>query len=256
MEFIKTSLQERIATIAFDNYAKRNALSQALIGECIQAMAEFQQQGARALVLRSAAVNKVWSAGHDVDELPTADCDPLPYYDPQEKLLRAVEKFPAPVIAMVQGSVWGAACDLVMTCDLVYGDETSAFAITPARLGLPYNTVGVLHFLNRLPLNLVMEMFCTAEPVTAERALHVGIVNELLPAAELEARVYKVAATIASRSPAAIASFKATARALADAVAITPGTFERIQELRRQVYFGPDYTEGIRAFGEKRAAKF
>lgn len=256
MSFIQASSQGHVATIAFDHYAKRNALSAPLIEECLAAFAEFQRERARVVVLRSANSQRVWSAGHDINELPHADRDPLPYDDPLEQLLRAVSEFPAPVVAMVQGSAWGGACDLVMTCDMVFGDETCAFAITPAKLGLPYNAVGVLHFLNRLPLNLVVEMFATAEPIPAERALRVGILNDLVPAAELERRVYDLAALVATRSPAAIASFKATARALAEAAPISPETFERIHGLRRRVYFGPDYSEGVRAFVERRAPRF
>jgi methylmalonyl-CoA decarboxylase len=256
MALIRTATDGPLATIAFDNYAKRNALSLQLIDECLQALAQFEAAHARVVILRTTTAQKVWSAGHDVDELPTANQDPLPYDDPLERLLRAISEFPAPVIAMVQGSAWGGACDLVMTCDIVFGDETSAFAITPAKLGLPYNAEGVLHFMNRLPLNIVMEMFTTAEPIPAERALRVGIVNEILPAANLEAHVYKVAGLIATRSSEAIASFKATARMLADAAAVNPATFERIHGLRRRVYLGADYNEGVRAFIEKRRPRF
>ena len=256
MPLIRDDVQKRIGTIRFDNYAKRNALSRSLIEECLAAFASFERNGVRAVILRSAEPQKVWSAGHDVDELPDADKDPLPYDDPLEQLLRAVEGFPAPVIAMVQGAAWGGACDLVMTCDMAFGDETAAFAITPAKLGLPYNAVGVLHFLNRLPLNLVMEMFCTAEPIPAERAVRIGILNTLFPAVELEDQVYGLASVIAIRSSQAIASFKATARALADATPITPRTFEHIQGLRRRVYMGAEYSEGVRAFIEKRRPAF
>ena len=256
MEFIKVTSKNRVGTIAFNHYAKRNALGKPLIDECLAAFSRLEKEGARAVILRSATPQKVWSAGHAVDELPQANRDPLPYDDPLEQLLRAVASFPAPVIAMVQGGAWGGACDLVMTCDMTFGDETSAFAITPAKLGLPYNTLGVLHFLCRLPLNMVMEMFCTAEPVTAERALRFGILNDLIPAADLETRVYELAELIATRSPDAISSFKAIARSLALASPLTPETFERIQGLRRQVYFGHDYHEGVRAFAEKRPPRF
>jgi methylmalonyl-CoA decarboxylase len=256
MDFIKVETRGRVATLSLDHYSKRNALSKALIAECLDALAQFQNEKARVVVLRSATPQKVWSAGHDIDELPQANRDPLPYDDPLEELLRAVAAFPAPVIAMVQGSAWGGACDLVMTCDMVFGDETCAFAITPAKLGLPYNAVGVLHFLNRLPLNMVMEMFSTAEPIPAERALRVGIVNDIVPAAALEQHIYRLSEIIATRSSEAILSFKATARALADAVPLSPKTFERIQGLRRQVYFGADYNEGVRAFVEKRPPRF
>lgn len=256
MAQIKIDFADLIGSIAFDNYGKRNALSAGAIAEVIAALEQFKAQQARAVVLRSARNEKVWSAGHDVDELPKADVDPLPYSDPLEQLLRAVKAFPAPIIAMVHGSVWGGACDLIMACDIVIADETSAFAITPAKLGLPYNAAGFLDFMARLPLTIVKEMFFTADPIPAERAERVGIVNLIVPAAELEARTYAMARTIAIRSPAAIAASKEAIRALSEAVAVNPGTYEYLHGLRRSVYMGRDYHEGIMAFLEKRPPKF
>ena len=103
-----------------------------------------------------------------MDELPKADIDPLPYDDPLEQILRAVKRFPAPIVAMVHGSVWGGACDLVLACDLVVADETASFAITPAKIGVPYNIVGILNFMSQLPLAVVKEMFFTADPIDAQ----------------------------------------------------------------------------------------
>jgi methylmalonyl-CoA decarboxylase len=105
-----------VATIAFDHDAKRNALGADLIAEVLAALDAFKSQPARAVIIRSAHNGTVWSAGHDIDELPRAGLDPLPYSGPLEQLLRAVKRFPAPVIGMVHGSVWGGACDLVMAC--------------------------------------------------------------------------------------------------------------------------------------------
>jgi methylmalonyl-CoA decarboxylase len=256
MPLIKTAFADSVGTVSFDRDAKRNALSASLIAETLAAFDDFKARGARCLVLRSATAGKVWSAGHDVDELPKADVDPLPYSDPLEQLLRAVKAFPAPVIAMVHGSAWGGACDLVMACDLVYGDETCAFAITPAKLGLPYNIGGLLNFISRLPLNVVKEMFFSAEPIAAERAERIGIVNRIVPAADLEKTVYDMARIFTTRSAAAIAASKESIRVLSESVPINPATFEYLHGLRREVYFGADYHEGTAAFLEKRKPKF
>lgn len=256
MSLITVSNTDRIGTIAFNNYQKRNALSGDLIDEVLSAFKTMQQNGTRAVILRAASFEKVWSAGHDVDELPQADTDPLPYDDPLEKLLRAVRSFPAPVIAMVHGSVWGGACDLVVNCDLVLGDETCAFAITPAKLGLPYNASGFQSFLSRLPLNIVKELFFTANLLTAQRAEQAGLINEIVPEAELESRVYEMARTIASRSAASISVAKTTLNTLSQATPLNASQFEYIHGLRRKVYYGPDYHEGIQAFLEKRAPEF
>ena len=225
MPSIRSELADQIGTIAFDSYANRNALSSGLIGEVLAALATLREAKARVVILTTAAPNLVWSSGHDVKELPVADQDPLPFDDPLEKLLRAVREFPAPVMAMVHGSVWGGACDLIMSCDVVIGDESCSFAITPAKLGLPYNVSGIQHFMSRLPLNVVKEMFFSAEPIGAARAEQVGIVNQIVRRRS-QAATRALAKTIASRSPHANAAFKAQVRILSDAGALSPSTFE------------------------------
>ncbi len=158
--------------------------------------------------MRAPDGSKVWSAGHDVKELPLKMRDPLSYYDSLEVLLRAVEEYPGPVIAMVHGSVYGGACDLIMTCDIVIADKTAKFAMTPAKLGVPYNSTGILHFMNRLPINIAKEMFFTAELVPAERALNVGIINHLVAEEELFPFTLNLAATISTRSMLSIEVIK------------------------------------------------
>jgi methylmalonyl-CoA decarboxylase len=253
---VQKKREGKIGTVALDHYEKRNALGSELIAEVVATLNEFKSEDVRAVVLRSARSEDVWSAGVDVSELPKAGVDPLPYTDPFEQLLRAVREFPAPVLAMIHGAVWGGACDLVMNCDLVFGDETCSFAITPAKMGLPYNVSGLLTFMARVPLGITKEMFFTAEPISAERAERAGMVNLIVPAEQLESRVYATAGTIATRSSASIRASKEAMRVLSDAVAINPTTYEYLQGLRRGVYFGPDYREGIRAFLEKRPPEF
>jgi methylmalonyl-CoA decarboxylase len=225
------------------------------VDEFLAALADFKKRAARAALIRAAADARVWSAGHDISELPQGQ-DPLLYSDPLERLLRAVKTFPAPVIAMVSGSVWGGATDLVLSCDLIIGDETSSFAITPANLGLAYNTTGLLQFMRRLPLNIVKEMFFTAAPVKADDAAKWGILNHLTPASDLERFTYDLARSIASKAPLAVSVVKDQLRILAEADPITPDVYERIQDLRHRVYQSADYQEGIRAFTEKRKPVF
>jgi methylmalonyl-CoA decarboxylase len=254
-EDILTERQELIGTVILNRPAKGNALGQTLLGELIAALRSFQEEDVRVVVIRAMAGAKVWSSGHDIAELPSKE-DPLHYSVPLEEAFRAIKEFPGPVIAMVQGSVWGGATQLVLCCDIVIGDETSQFAITPANLGLPFNTTGLLDFMRRLPLNLVKEMFFTAATVKAVEAHKWGILNHLIASEELENFTYDMARLISSKAPLAIAVVKEQLRVLAEAEPIAPAVMERIEELRHTVAYSDDYAEGIKAFKEKRRPLF
>ena len=198
----------------------------------------------------------VWSSGHDVDELPKGRRDPLGWDDPLRHLVRRVEAFPAPVVAMIEGGVWGGACELALACDITVAAPNATFAVTPARLGVPYNVSGLLTFRNAANLRLIKEMIFTAKPIEVERAERLGLVNHVVPGERLEAFTYELAHEIAANAPLSISVMKEQLRILAGAAPMSPQGFERIQGLRRVVYDSEDYLEGIAAFKEKRQPVF
>ena len=253
---VQTAMQGRVGIITLADQHKRNAIGARMANGIMAALASLQAQDVRAIVIRAAEGMSVWSAGHDIGELPQGRRDPLGYDDPLEGLLRAIRTFPAPIVAMVHGTVWGGALDLVLSCDLVTGDETASFAITPANLGLPYNTTGLLHFVGRLPLNLIKEMFFTAAPLDAQKAKEWMVVNHLVASDELEAVTLELAGIMATKSPMAMAVIKEQLRVLTDYQPIAAQVYERLQGLRRQAYDSSDYLEGLRAFAEKRQPIF
>ncbi len=256
MSLVLKDYHEFIGIITFNNDSRRNALSKALIKELIQALNELIYEKARVVVLRANPGASVWSAGFDVTEFPQPGRDPLSYYDPLEQAIRAIQRCPAPVLAMIEGSVWGGACELAFMCDMLIGSPHTSFAVTPAKIGVPYNPTGVLHVLNTLGLPLAKEMFFTAQPINGERAERIGILNYLVPVEELEEFTLKLARQIAANSPLSISVMKEQLRIMANALPLSPETFERIQALRRMVYDSQDYLEGQRAFLEKRPPVF
>jgi methylmalonyl-CoA decarboxylase len=144
----------------------------------------------------------------------------------------------------------------VLACDLIVAAETATFAVTPAKLGVPYNVSGMLTFLNAAPLRIVKEMIFTALPVDAARAERFGMINYVLPATELEDFTVGLAHQIAGNAPLSIAVMKEQLRILSGAHPMSPQGFERVQGLRRVVYDSRDYQEGVRAFKEKRPPVF
>ncbi len=256
MSLVRMQFEDQVATLTLDHDRRRNALSKELIADILAAFEEFGRQRARAVILRANPGARVWSAGHDVRELPNPGRDPLSYQDPLEQVIRAIRASPAPVIGMIEGGVWGGGCEVALCCDILVGAPSATFAITPAKLGVPYNISGVLRVMSAVGPMLAREMFFTARPLEAERALQVGILNHLVPADELEAYTRELAATIARNSPLAIATIKEQLRTLTNAAPLHPESFERLQGLRRKVYDSGDYREGIAAFLEKRAPSF
>jgi methylmalonyl-CoA decarboxylase len=256
MGLVKHVLDNSVGTITLDNAEKHNALSAALIADLLAALADMRAAQARVVVLRAAPGAKVWSAGHDVTELPTTGRDPLTYNDPLRQLVRAIQQLPIPVIAMVEGSVWGGACEVVLSCDMVVAAEGASFAVTPAKLGVPYDIAGVLNFMQRVGLPIIKELLFTAQPMPAARALQVGIINRMVAVDKLEAEMAELARQISRNSPLVIGLLKEELHVLSAATPLTPDGFERIQALRRRIYDSADYQEGIRSFFEKRTPVF
>ena len=255
MPCILQSIADSIGTITLAA-PRHNALSAAMVGEITAALASLAQQRVRVVILAAQSGAPVWSAGHDVSELPVDGRDPLGWDDPLPQLIREIEEYAAPVIAMIEGTVWGGACEVAFACDLVIATPETTFAVTPAKLGVPYNVAGMVTFVNAANLRIVKEMAFTAAPLPAMRALALGMINDVVAKEELADCTMRMARAIAANAPLSIAVMKEQLRILAGARPMSPQGFERVQGLRRLVYDSEDYREGIRAFKEKRKPAF
>ena len=256
MKYIKISFSNNVGVITFDNDTRRNALSFGMLDEMLQAFEEFSNKDTRVIIIRSNSDAKVWSAGLDISELPNPGKDPIGYSHPLEKLLRIIEDFKAPVIAMVTGTVWGGAFELAITCDIIIGTPNCSFAITPAKIGVAYNATGLQHFLNVVEMHIVKELFFTAKPIKANRAYNLGILNNLVDNDKMEAFTNEMAQTITHNSPLSIRVIKEQLNLLGKSTSLTTSVFEHINEPRSCSYNSFDYVEGKSAFLEKRAPVF
>jgi methylmalonyl-CoA decarboxylase len=256
MRLVLVDFKDQIGTITFNNPERRNSLSNAMLEDISETIQDLVSKQARVIILRAPTGSTVWSAGFDVRDLPEPGRDPLGYNDELAVAIRAVQMAPCPVIAMIEGTVWGGACDLVISCDLAIGTPNATFAITPAKLGVPYTTTGLMRFAGSMSMHLAKEMFFTAQPIGAQRAWEVGILNHLVEATDLESFTWSLAKKITENSPLAISVMKEQLRILGNSYNMSPETHERIQGLRRKVYDSHDYREGKRAFLEKRKPNY
>lgn len=256
MGLVELAFSDWIGTITLNNPKKLNALSEELIKDFCDALEELKRQSVRVVILRAPAGSKIFSAGHDMRELPLDGRDPLTYTDPLRLAVRTVEHFPAPIIAMVEGNVWGGACELVLSCDIIIAAEDVTFAITPAKIGVPYNISGVQNLIITGGTPICKEMLFAAQPFPVKRLVDAEIVNRAVPIDQLETAAQTLAEQIARNSPLVVSLLKEEIRLLSTSHNLSPETFERVQSMRRKVYDSDDYQEGIKAFFEKRTPIF
>ena len=255
---VKSEIKDRICYIEMQNADHFNCLSEDMCKELMEALDEGYEKESVGIVISAQTKKGVWSAGHDIHELPTDGSDPLAFEVPMEKLLRKVQDIPIPVIACVSGTVWGGACDLCLSCDMIVSSRNATFAITPAKLGIPYNASGILHFLAHLGMNKAREMFFLARPITAEDAMNVGLINHVADPDKLEEMLENdFLAPLRRNSILSVSAIKRQFRILSRAATvISAESFERINSYRTKVYEWADYKEGIASFLEKRPPEY
>lgn len=257
-KLVDVTIRDRICYIEMKNPSRLNCLSEQMCSDLVSAVEHGYTSECVGIVLKAECRHGVWSAGHDIRELPQDGSDPLAYDVPMERMLHTVQEVAIPVIACVSGSVWGGACDLCLSCDMIIASSNATFAITPAKIGIPYNASGIMHFVNQLGLNKAREMFFLATPIEAEDALNVGLINRVTPLEELDAVLeHHFLAPLRRNSVMSVSAIKRQFRILSRASAVISSEgFERINAYRTRVYKSSDYLEGINAFLEKREPKF
>jgi len=256
MKFIKTTCQDKLGILTLDNEEKSNSLNLEMLDEFVEAFSEFRRNNCRAVIIRSNPGSKVWCAGLRIDQLPDSEHDPVPYEYALERILKSVEDFPGIVIAMIHGGVWGGGCELAFACDILIGSPEATFAITPAKISAPYNPNQVGRVLQRVGNNIALEMFATAEVMTAERAANLGILNHLLDIERLEDFSFELAERILANAPLTVSLIKKQIHGLASQTIEQMTQDKENKSLIKAVYYSEDFKEGKQAFLEKRKPQF
>ena len=256
MKFVKQSFLNGIGILTLDNDAKSNSLNLQMLDEIREGMMVFKKKAVRVVIIRSNHGAKVWCAGLRIDQLPEAGKDPVPFEYSLEKALKSIESFPGAVIALIEGSVWGGGCELAFSCDILVGSPRSTFAITPARIGAPYNPNQVNRVLQRVGSNIAMEMFFTANTIDARRARELGILNHVVDKGTIEGFTMDIARKINANAPLAVSLIKSQVHQLACMTVDQLTNDPKSQREIENVYHSFDFREGKRAFIEKREPEF
>jgi enoyl-CoA hydratase/carnithine racemase len=240
------SVEDGVAWLTMNRPEAHNALSKDLRDGIRDGFTRFRDDDeARVLVLTGAG-DKAFSAGGDLKEMAETQLKvPPPDFLPYLNRSFPLDK---PVIAAVNGVAYGGGFLLAQMCDLCVAAEHARFGITEARWGRGAPWGAPLPWL--IPPRVAMELLVTAEPISAQRAYEVGLVNKVVPGPELQAAAQQMAATIAANAPLSVRAGKAMVYAAAE-VGWTAALAEG-DRLYEPAYLSEDAQEGPRAFREKR----
>jgi enoyl-CoA hydratase/carnithine racemase len=246
---------EHVARLTVDNPAKRNALDHEILDAFAATLPELE---ARCLLVTAAG--PVFSAGYDIGNLPReqfADRAEALVAHPFHAAIEALDAYPFPSVAALNGHAIGGGLELALACDLRVASEDAKLGMPPARLGLVYSHTGLRRFVDAIGAPRTRELFFTARNVSARTALQWGLVNEVVGADEVEARGVEYAARIASNAPLSLRGNKRALRELLAAEGeLDPEVERELVELREACFRSEDFLEGVRAFAEKRAPRW
>jgi enoyl-CoA hydratase/carnithine racemase len=246
---------EHVARLTIDNPDKRNALDHEILDAFAATLPELD---ARCLLVT--ATGPVFSAGYDIGNLPSgefADRAEALVAHPFHAAIEALDAFPFPSVAALNGHAIGGGLELALSCDLRIASEEAKLGMPPARLGLVYSHTGLRKFIDAIGAPRTRELFYTARNVPARTALQWGLVNEVVAPEEVADRGVAYAARIAGHAPLSLEGNKRALRELlAAAGELDPEVERELVELREACFHSEDFFEGVRAFAEKRPPRW
>ena len=255
-EHLRVRIDDGVATIEVHRQAKHNAISYAMWQAFGRLMPVLDADAAVDVVVMRGTPGGPFSAGADIAEFTTLRSDPEGaerYGLAVEAGEQAIISFCKPTIALVEGFAIGGGTQLAVACDLRVCGQSSRFGVTPAKLGIIYALPSTARLVETVGSAWARWILLTGELVGADVALRIGLVHEVAPDDEVEARAYAVAGTIASRAQVSLRGGKAM---------ITRAVEGRLDEdadvvaMYHQSWTSAEYAEGVAAFLAKRPPDF
>jgi len=249
--YLTSEREGSLAVLTLNRPERRNALSLDLMLELIDALdAVGSNPEVRAVIL--AAAGKVFSSGHDLNELVGGTLGEYRrIFDVCTQLMSKIQSIPQPVIAQVQGIATAAGCQLVATCDLAVASSEATFATPGVKNGL-FCSTPMVALTRAVGRKRAMEMLLTGKPIDAASAADWGLVNRVVPPAGLASETRKLACQIAEASPFTISVGKQAYYAQIELD--QPRAYAYAKEVMSMNNMAYDAQEGITAFLEKRPA--
>jgi len=245
-----------VTRLTISNPPKRGALDHAILDRFTATLADLD---ARCVVITGEGTT--FSAGYDIGDLrgnsQFADEADRLVANPFAAALDAVEDYPYPTLAALNGHAIGGGLELALACDLRIAAGTIALGMPPAKLGLVYSHTGIRKFIDTIGAPRTRELFLVGRRIDARTAREWGLVNAIAEEGRLADEAVELASEIAANAPLAQKGNKRVISAVLRAqAAMDPDTERELIELRRACFASEDFREGVRAFAEKRAPRW
>jgi enoyl-CoA hydratase/carnithine racemase len=245
-----------VLRLTISNPAKRNALDHPILDAMAAVLDDLGD--ARAVLVTGA--EGMFSSGYDIGDIPddvfAREAERLVAH-PFTAALEALEACEVPTVAALPGHSIGGGLELALSCDLRIAADGILLGVPAAKLGLVYSHTGLRRFLEAIGAPRTRELFLTGRNVDARTALSWGLVNQVAGISELEGAALDLAQDLAANAPLSVRGNKRAIRALLAADGQLDGEVEReLIALREASFESEDLREGVRAFGQKRPARW
>ena len=247
-----------VTRLTISNPGKRGALDHAILDAVVTTLAESD---ARCVIVTGEG--STFSAGYDIASLDSetrekdADEASRLVAQPFAEALEALEAYPYPTVAVLNGHAIGGGLELALSCDLRLAATSVKLGMPPAKLGLVYSHTGIRKFIDTIGAARTRQLFLVGGRIDAATAVSWGLVNQVAEPDELASTALALASEIAGNAPLAQAGNKRVIRAVLDGqAALAPAVERELLELRLQSFGSEDFREGVRAFAEKRPPRW
>jgi enoyl-CoA hydratase/carnithine racemase len=254
---VRVEVEAPLGWLIFDHAERRNAVNLAMWEAIPERVASLDADAAVRVVVMRGAGDVAFVSGADISEFEGARTGARAaqaYEDTTARAFGALAELRKPLLAAIHGFCVGGGMAIALAADLRYAADDAELAIPAARLGLGYHAAGIEALVRLVGPSVAKDVFFSGRRLRAGEALARGLLNEVVPKAELEARVRAVALAIAENAPLTLRSVKLVVRELAK----DAGARDR-DAIARSIaacFESDDYREGVRAFLEKRKPAF
>ena len=257
MSRIQLEVRDHVARLVLDHPERRNAMRFDMWRDLADAVEGLEQDDSVRVVILTGAGEQAFCAGNDISEFEHWHATPAlrAEYDSQStRAAVALKTFSKPLIGRIRGVCVGGGFELAQLCDIQIASEDSRFGVTPARLGIGYKLHDVLLLTGGVEARFIRELLFTGRIFAAAEAMRMGLVNRIVPAADLDEVVDGYARDIAANAPLSVRAAKLVIK---EAVKVPHERDEALcDEVVGAANLSEDSKEGARAFGEKRPPRF